>query len=73
MAQGLAITRAQLAKMRRTAADNVQGEHHAEQLAELTRIHLAIAAIDAVLAERGQKPPPSPWEDPNFSLSKMGR
>ncbi|WP_054309919.1 hypothetical protein [Mesorhizobium sp. 1M-11] len=70
MAQGLAITRGQLAKMRREAADRVQGEHHKDQLAELVRLHLAIEAIDAVLAERKIGDAKSPWDDPNFKLSR---
>ena len=68
MAQGLAVTRGQLAKMRREAADRIQGEHHKEQIDEMIRLHLAIQAIDAVLIERGAGNAESPWNDPSFKL-----
>jgi hypothetical protein len=43
-----------LAKMRREAADRIQGEHHQDGIDEVIRLHLAIQALDAVLAERSQ-------------------
>lgn len=68
MAQGLLITRGQLAKMRREAADRVTGENDKDGLAEVIRLHIAIQGIDAVLAERGVAQPESPWNDPKFKL-----
>lgn len=69
MAQGLAITRGQLAMMRQEAADRIENETDKAHIDEAIRLHLAIQALDAVLAERpsiGE----SPWNNPNFKLSR---
>ncbi|APO75112.1 hypothetical protein AM571_CH02303 [Rhizobium etli 8C-3] len=70
MAQGLAITRGQLAMMRGKAADAVKDQNDKEALAEVIRLHIAIQAIDAVLVERGAGNQESPWNDPTFRLNR---
>ncbi|UOK71559.1 hypothetical protein [Ancylobacter polymorphus] len=54
----LKVLRDQLVERRRDEAYMVGNSHHDERIEKLVRVHLAIAALDAVIVEGKDGPPP---------------
>ena len=52
----LKALRAELVERRRKEAYYIGGAHHDERIALVAQVHLAIEAIDAVIAEGGDQP-----------------